>query len=72
MYGSGWDDFYKLYPESQGIISFSKVGFSKDGMQALVFANTARDYENNSGELIILVKIEGKWVIQLRECIWVA
>jgi hypothetical protein len=33
----GWQEFYKIYPESPGIITLSLPGFSKDGTLAVIY-----------------------------------
>ncbi|MEE9213741.1 MAG: hypothetical protein V3U54_02965 [Thermodesulfobacteriota bacterium] len=52
--GYGWEEFYKLYPDSQGITELSRVGFSKDRMQALVYIGTQVNPLSGSGYLILL------------------
>ncbi|MBN2185121.1 MAG: hypothetical protein JW746_07310 [Candidatus Krumholzibacteriota bacterium] len=41
--GPDWDNFDRLFPESQGYLTFSRAGFDSEGTQALViFCNSYR------------------------------
>jgi hypothetical protein len=60
----GWPAFYKLFPGSQGILTFSRVGFSPDGVQALLYV------KNRCGDLcggsayVVLERHNDHWLIE--------
>jgi hypothetical protein len=59
-----WPAFYRRFPGSSGILTFSRVGFSSDGMQALFYV------KNRCGELcggsayFVMEKRDDRWVIE--------
>jgi hypothetical protein len=68
----GWEEFYRLYPRSQGYTWLSRVGFSRDGMQALVYIGTQSGSLSGLGRLVLL-KWDGKsWQIQKDFRIWIS
>lgn len=58
---TGWDDFYKKYKNSNGILEFSKIGFNTEKTQAFFYYSTTAGYENGSGNYILFEKKNGKW-----------
>lgn len=69
--GNGWMGYYKQFPRSQGVVTFSRVGFSPDGMQALFF------YKNVCGELCgeanyaVMQKHNDGWQVEKEINMWV-
>jgi len=59
--GGWWTDYYKRYPNSQGFLTLSRVGFSPDGKQALLYA------KNGCGKICCLVKMDAIPVCSRRE-----
>ena len=68
----GWYEFYKKYPKSQGITTFSRVGFNADKTEALVYVSTSRGRLNGEGQYIKLSKKDGQWTIQKEIGLWVS
>ena len=67
---NGWDVFYERYPQSQGIMGVSKVGFNQEGNQALIYAWNEEYSEVGKGYYLFLTKEEGIWVIQAMITSW--
>jgi len=64
----GWDDFYKKYPDSYGLLSFSKPGISANGNSAIIlrFRTNGRIMAfgpDFAGSILILSKVNGVWQI---------
>ena len=67
-----WTKFYKKYPDSSGIIFFSNVGFNDEHSQAFVYAGRSCGGLCGEGEYILLNKVNGRWVIQKEQDLWVS
>ena len=59
----GWPAFYKRYPGSQGILTFSRVGFSADGTQALFYSSNVCGGLCGGGSYVVMQKRNGRWAI---------
>lgn len=68
----GWNKFYKKYPEANGIITFSRVGFNKERTQALVYVGIGCGGLCGDGSFMFLEKINGKWSIRGNKNLWVS
>jgi hypothetical protein len=66
-----WNRFFHQYPKSNGLITFSRVGFDKESKQALVLLTTLSDGKFESGDLFLLLKKNGLWKISERVNIWI-
>lgn len=71
-YEDGWDEFYRRYPDSPGITTFSKVGFNPDRTEALVYMGAQFHYLAGSGNLIRLEKQDGVWKIMDEIMLWIS
>ncbi|HSV43940.1 MAG TPA: hypothetical protein VLJ10_05230 [Candidatus Bathyarchaeia archaeon] len=60
--GDGWDKFYQLYPESPGIITLSRPGFSADETLAVIYIGNQSHWLAGHGGIRIYRKKDGKWV----------
>ena len=59
---AGWDKFfYEAYPDSPGILNFSRPGFSKDGTVAVIDLGKHSAPLGGSWGTYIYEKKEGKW-----------
>jgi hypothetical protein len=67
-----WTKFYKKFPDSSGIIFFSKVGFNAKHDQAFVYAGRSCGGLCGAGEYILLQKLNGMWVIKQERGLWVS
>jgi hypothetical protein len=57
-----WDEFYKRYPGSGGIIMMSAVGFDRQRTLAIVYTWSACNNQCGSGSFNLFKKTQGKWV----------
>jgi hypothetical protein len=46
---SGWTGFRAAYPNGTGIVSISRVGLSRDGRWAIVYAGQQSDWLSGAG-----------------------
>jgi len=60
---SGWKLFYELYPKSVGFVYLSRVGFSADFSQALVYYSIYRYEQPIMGGYTLLNREDGRWVV---------
>lgn len=61
-YHEGWEKFYKIYPDSPGIITVSRPGFSRGGKIAVIYMwNQVADLAGH-GRIFVLEKRNGKWL----------
>ncbi|MGH9728810.1 MAG: hypothetical protein ACRD4V_09500 [Candidatus Acidiferrales bacterium] len=70
-----WNRFYDRYAGSDGLITFSAVGFNRDKTKALVYVARRCGGTCGSGGYEFLVKRAGKWVradIRARNCGWIS
>lgn len=67
-----WADFYEAFPNSRGFFSLSRVGFSDDGTQALVYYEQECGSLCGVGEYVLLQKIEGRWIVIGVKGVWIS
>jgi hypothetical protein len=68
----GWNRFYKKYPGSSGVISFSNVGFNSEMDQALVSASRGCGGLCGAGHFVLLTKERGVWKVESKVMTWVS
>ena len=56
----GWDDFYRKYPGSQGIIEISHVGFNSSQTQALACVGIQSHWRNGHGFYFLLDMVKSE------------
>jgi hypothetical protein len=67
-----WTNFYKIYPGSSDLISFSNIGFNDEHNQAFVYvARTCRGL-CGEGNYVLLQKVNDKWEIRQEINLWVS
>lgn len=66
----GWDAFYAKFPDSGGIIRFSRVGYNFQGTKALVEYTYSYHYLGADGGYIYLNRTNGPWVIEALISVW--
>jgi len=67
-----WDGFYKIYPNSAGYNSFSRVGYDKAGRYALVyFVNWCRTL-CGTGTYLLVEKGQSGWVVKEGAGMWIS
>jgi hypothetical protein len=67
-----WRLFDARFPHSSGWISFSDVGFSPCGDEALLSEGCQRGALNGSGRWLLLRKRGGRWTIVAEKTAWVS
>jgi hypothetical protein len=65
-----WESFYKRYRDSSGLISFSRVGFTRAHNQAFVYFARSCGGLSGGGGYLILEKRGSQWIIRQSEGIW--
>jgi hypothetical protein len=63
-YEGAWDTFYEIYPDSQGILILSRVGFDKNKTQALVYACNQAGPAAIDGNYYLLVRNGASWIVK--------
>lgn len=67
-----WPAYYKQFPGSNGVLTFSRVGFSGDGTQALFYYSNRCGGLCGTGSYVIMEKRNGNWTIQQEIEMWVS
>ena len=70
--GGGWDTFKKNHPGVSGIVTFSAVGFSRDGSHAVVNLSYLCYSHCGNGTFCILEKKNGEWIIAQQIGTWIS
>lgn len=70
--GEGWDQFYETYPNSQGTMTLSRVGFNTNMDQALVYVGNQAHYLAGIGYYVLLAKEESAWAIENAVVAWIS
>lgn len=66
----GWDIFYAKYPDSQGHMHLSGVGFNPQMDMALVYVGNMRYALAGEGYYVLLKKVNGQWTVQSQTMVW--
>lgn len=67
-----WDEFYRKYPESNGFLSFSRVGFDSGKRQAIVYLEHWCDEVCGYSYYVILGKDKEGWKVSKTDTGWVS
>ena len=67
-----WPAFYNQYSGASGILTWSRVGFSADGTQALFYVSHRCGGLCGGGRYILMVKQASRWVIGTEIVVWVS
>jgi hypothetical protein len=70
--GNGWDAFRSSHPGASGIITFSAVGFDRDGSRAVVNVSYLCASHCGNGSFYILEKNNGEWLISQEIGTWMS
>jgi hypothetical protein len=72
MDGGVWDEFYERYPKSSnGIMTFSRVGFNSQLDEALVYVGIQAHFKDGAGYYVFLEKLRDGWTIGETTMAWV-
>ncbi len=69
---NGWRIFYDRYPNSQGVMEFSRVGFNVGRTQALVYVGNQVGPLAGEGVYLMLVKENGVWIPGKQVSAWIS
>src|SRR5579872_682039 len=69
--GSSWLGYYKQFPGSQGILTFSRVGFSSDGTQASFFFDNICGGLCGGASYVVMHRHNGGWKTDREISMWV-
>lgn len=67
-----WTRFYELYPNSPGLITLSRVGFSTAGEEALVYIGLQAESLVGVGYYCLLWWHDDVWVVDVLSMIWIS
>jgi hypothetical protein len=70
--GGGWDAFYQRYPNAQGLMRLSRVGFNATMDQALVYVGNQSNYLAGAGVYYLLRKEDGTWRVVGEVMTWIS
>ncbi len=68
----GWDSFYARYPNAQGHMRLSGVGFNPQMDTALVYVDNMRAPLAGEGFLLLLKQVNGKWSVEGQTMVWIS
>ena len=69
---ASWQRFHTAYPGSQGLLTFSRVGFNSTMDQALVYFENGNGGMDAAGNMVLLEKEQGGWVVKRQLLLWEA
>ena len=67
-----WNEFYKLYPNTAGYNSFSRVGYDKAGRNALVYFVNWCGSACGTGTYVHVEKSEDGWKVKETAPMWIS
>jgi hypothetical protein len=70
--GEGWERFHRTFPESDGTLRFSRVGFNRDVTQAMIYAGQQFDWRIGSGGYWLFSRSDGVWTESGRLGTWIS
>ena len=71
--GAGsYDTFYDRFPDSQGVMELSRVGFNSDRTQALVYVGNQFAPLGGAGYYLLLNKDGGTWQVNFELPLWIS
>lgn len=72
FFKQGFERYSDAYPGARQLASFSRVGFSKSGTDAIVVSGYFCGMLCGSGDLVILHRTRGAWRVTRVENLWVS
>ena len=67
-----WPAYYRRFPGSPGILTFSRVGFSTDGTQALFYMSNSCGGLCGTGMYVVMEKRNARWAIEKEVEMWIS
>ncbi len=68
----GWGIFYEKYPNSQGQMALSRVGFNQQMNVAMLYVGNQSDWLAGAGFYVLLGKVSDKWTVQAKMMAWIS
>jgi hypothetical protein len=68
--GDGWGLFWDTHPRAQGVMQLSRPGFSRDGLQALLYSANAVSGTGGGGSYYLLSRESGTWTVVCEALRW--
>jgi hypothetical protein len=68
----GWNNFYRHYPRTQGLTSFSRIGYNKTKTQALVYYWTQTFELAGAGYYVLYVRKHNRWALKYFEIVGIS
>lgn len=68
----GWDKFYKRYKNCYGVVRLSKVVFNDNLDRAMFYVQNFKGSLDASGDIIVMRKVNGTWIIEMYINQWVS
>ncbi|MFT3918915.1 hypothetical protein [Cloacibacterium sp.] len=69
---TGWNFFYKKFPNSIGLLRLSRIGFNKSKTQAFFYYDKTSGMLTGSGNYILFEKQNGKWTLKSSYMNWIS
>lgn len=69
---TGWEEFYKRFPDSGGLVGVSRVGFNPKMNQALMYVEHGCGGLCGTGHYVLLNKVEGRWKVAKLLQAWIS
>jgi hypothetical protein len=69
---SDWPKYYKEYPGAQGHLALSRVGFSPDGKQALLYVSNSCGGKCATGSYVVMEKQGTTWKVVKEIFMWMS
>ena len=71
--GAGhWEEFYRRFPNSQGVSVLSRVVYSSAKTQALLYIGTMTQMVAGEGQLVLFEKNGSEWRMKRHGIVWVS
>lgn len=67
-----WPAFYKKYPGSVGLVTFSLPGYSRDKNTAIVYFSHSIGGRAGYGSMIFLKRVDGRWKLDGEHPLWIS
>jgi len=68
----GWKGFRERHPHSHGFYSFARVGFSRDGTEALMYVEEYAGSLEAGGRYVLFRKFNGHWGYVAEKNAWIS
>jgi hypothetical protein len=68
----GWEEFYRRFPDSGGVVGMSRPGFNTTMNQAFVYIEHSCGGLCGTGYYLLLVQGDGKWTVAKRLVAWMS